>query len=158
MHQTNLDPMIIEKLSLVFSINSVLNIKNRVCMYFVAHHASTSRAWSLELLVTVWREVNVGCLLAHCRSGEFHQVFTATRLRCRGHHSLLPTSQLHLPHKDTLSRKTPSLNSTVEVMKEPVLTVVDLFGPCQHPVPCSYFINKYLLFSGPDQLPHVLGT
>lgn len=124
----------------------------------MAHHASSRRAWSLELLVAMLREVSVSWLLAHCRSDKFHQVFTATRLRRRGHHGLLPTSQLHLPDKNTLSRETPSVKGTVEVNKKQVLTVVDLFGPCQHPVPCSYFITKYLLFSGPDQLPHVLET
>lgn len=36
------------------------------------------------------------------------------------------------------------------------LTVVDLLGPCQHPVPCSYFIIEWMLSSGPAHFPHVL--
>ena len=36
------------------------------------------------------------------------------------------------------------------------LTVVDRLGPCQQPVPCSYFMMLNLLSSGPIHEPHVL--
>lgn len=36
------------------------------------------------------------------------------------------------------------------------LTVVERLGPCQQPVPCSYFIALNLSCSGPAQEPHVL--
>lgn len=36
------------------------------------------------------------------------------------------------------------------------LTVVERLGPCQQPVPCSYFMALNLSCSGPAQVPQVL--
>ena len=36
------------------------------------------------------------------------------------------------------------------------LTKVERLGPCQHPVPCSYFMALKRSFSGPAQEPQVL--
>lgn len=36
------------------------------------------------------------------------------------------------------------------------LTVVERLGPCQQPVPCSYFMALNLSWSGPAHEPHVL--
>lgn len=36
------------------------------------------------------------------------------------------------------------------------LTVVARLGPCQQPVPCSYFMALKRSCSGPAQAPHVL--
>lgn len=38
----------------------------------------------------------------------------------------------------------------------PALTVVERLGPCQQPVPCSYFMALNLSWSGPAHEPQVL--
>lgn len=41
-------------------------------------------------------------------------------------------------------------------LPRPALTVVERLGPCQQPVPCSYFMALNLSWSGPAHEPQVL--
>lgn len=109
--------------------------------------------------------VPMGCVsgawvLAYSGSGELHQVLTAARLWGGCNHCFFSTGQLHLKSMgiQSISNTAPIMCPPYQKRSKQLLTVVDLLGPCQHPVPCSYFITKYLLSSGPAQDPHTLYT
>ena len=48
------------------------------------------------------------------------------------------------------------VQARVPIAPGQTLTVVERLGPCQQPVPCSYFMALNLSCSGPAHEPHVL--
>lgn len=78
---------------------------------------------------------------AGCWCHQLHEVLTATGLRGTGHHSLFATQQAHLGTGTEQELGWAGLGQAqVPIAPGQTLTVVERLGPCQQPVPCSYFM------------------
>ena len=115
------------------------------------------RPGGLELVVVAFGGLFGRWLRAGGRRHQLHEVLAATGLRGAGHHRLLATQQAHLGRAGRGSGGIGWDGAPAAPPKAPrALTVVERLGPCQQPVPCSYFMALNLSWSGPAHEPQVL--
>lgn len=124
-----------------------LNFLDTICSNSCLTRNTNSHQEVLQLLVLKVVQVIARWILADSRGDELHQVLASTGLRGRRHCCLFSTNQFDLkctfrPVACALLEGKNPRESRRLVSSVCRLTVVDLLGPCQHPVPCSYFITE----------------
>lgn len=110
----------------------------------------------LELVVVALHGVLRRGLWAGSRRHQLHEVLAAAGLRGAGHHRLLPAQQAYLGWAGGAQAGSVGLGPHSTAPSPRALTVVERLGPCQQPVPCSYFMALNLSWSGPAHEPQVL--